>query len=93
MPIVSIVAYKYYTDPNAGVSEKLVKGSPGILPLYKYTTDNYGKSPKLGNPIARILKSNVQGFPALFCLNPVSNFGVHCTLKAPPWSPYLKQVI
>ena len=34
----------------------------------------YSRSPKVGNPIASILKSNVQGIPALFGLNPVSNF-------------------
>ena len=34
----------------------------------------YSRSPKVGNPIASILKSHVQGIPALFGLNPVSNF-------------------
>ena len=34
----------------------------------------YSRSPKVGNPIASILKSSVQGVPALFGLNPVSNF-------------------
>ena len=34
----------------------------------------YSRSPKVGNPIASIPKSNVQGIPALFGLNPVSNF-------------------
>ena len=34
----------------------------------------YSKSPKVGNPIASILKSNVKGIPALFGLNPVFNF-------------------
>ena len=34
----------------------------------------YSRSPKVGNPIASILKSNVKGIPALFVLNPVSNF-------------------
>ena len=34
----------------------------------------YSRSPKVGNPIASILKTNVQGIPALFGLNPVSNF-------------------
>ena len=34
----------------------------------------YSRSPKAGNPIASILKSNVLGFPALFGLNPASNF-------------------
>ena len=32
------------------------------------------RSPKVGNPIASILKRNVKGIPALFGLNPVSNF-------------------
>ena len=34
----------------------------------------YSRSLKVGNPIASILKSNVSGIPALFGLNPVSNF-------------------
>ena len=34
----------------------------------------YGRSPTVGNPTASILKSNVYGIPALFGLNPVSNF-------------------
>ena len=34
----------------------------------------YGRSPKVGNPIASILKCNVYGIPALFGLSPVSNF-------------------
>ena len=34
----------------------------------------YSRSPKVGNPVASILKSNVKGIPALFGLNPVSNF-------------------
>ena len=35
----------------------------------------YSRSQKVGNPIASILKSsNVYGIPALFGLNPVSNF-------------------
>ena len=34
----------------------------------------YSRSPKVGNPVASILKSHVQGIPALFGLNPVSNF-------------------
>ena len=36
--------------------------------------DRYSRSPKVGSPIAAILKSNVSGIPALFVLNPVSNF-------------------
>ena len=35
---------------------------------------NYNRSPKVGNPIASILKKNVYRIPALFGLNPVSNF-------------------
>ena len=34
----------------------------------------YSRSQKVGNSIASILKSNVQGILALFGLNPVSNF-------------------
>ena len=34
----------------------------------------YSRSPKVGNPIASILESNVYGISALFGLNPVSNF-------------------
>ena len=34
----------------------------------------YSKGRKVGNPIASILKSNVEGIPALFGLNPVSDF-------------------
>ena len=34
----------------------------------------YSRSPKIGNPIASILKSHVWGIPALIVLNPVSNF-------------------
>ena len=34
----------------------------------------YSRSQKVGNPIASILKSNVEGIPALFGLHPVSNF-------------------
>ena len=37
-------------------------------------TYHYSRSPKVGNPIASVPKSNVQGIPALFGLNPVSNF-------------------
>ena len=29
---------------------------------------------EVGNPIASILKTNVKGIPALFVLNPISNF-------------------
>ena len=34
----------------------------------------YSISPRDGNPIASILKSNAEGIPALFVLNPVFNF-------------------
>ena len=40
----------------------------------------YGRSPKVGNPIASILQSNAEGIPALFGLNPVSNFLGRCTV-------------
>ena len=43
--------------------------------MYMYTgIDIYGRSPTVGNPIASILKSNVEGIPALFGLKLVSNF-------------------
>ena len=35
---------------------------------------HYSRSPKVGNPIASILKSHAKGIPALIVLNPVSNF-------------------
>ena len=35
---------------------------------------HYSRSPEVGNPIASILKINLWGIPALFGLNPVSNF-------------------
>ena len=35
---------------------------------------NYCRSPKIKKNIASILKSNVEGIPALIGLNPVSNF-------------------
>ena len=34
----------------------------------------YTRSPKVGNPIASILKSHVYRIPALIVLNPVSSF-------------------
>ena len=40
-----------------------------FLPTY-----NYSRSPTLGNPIASIRKSTVEGIPARFGLSPVSNF-------------------
>ena len=35
---------------------------------------DYSRSPKVGNSMPSILKCNVKGIPALFDLNPVSNF-------------------
>ena len=61
-----------------------IQGSdtPSVLPplLFGFLSDDalgfvvYSRSQKVGNPIASILKSNVWGIPALFGLNPVSNF-------------------
>ena len=51
-----------------------------MLPNYDIETQEsqeptrYSRSPKVGNPIAPIHKSNAKGIPALFGLNPVSNF-------------------
>ena len=45
-----------------------------LLTLECFEFRAYSRSPKVGNPIAPILKSNVYGIPALFVLNPVSNF-------------------
>ena len=51
-----------------------------MVGLYKpqkvkgYLLSYYSRSPKVGNPIASILKSNVKGILGLFGLNPVSNF-------------------
>ena len=39
----------------------------------------YSRSRKVGNLIASIFKSNIQGTPALFGLNPVSNL-LGCTV-------------
>ena len=49
----------------------------------------YSKSPKVGNPIASILKGNVKGIPALFGLNPVSN-SIGFTIKKSPVAGSLK---
>ena len=46
----------------------------GLVVYKSCLQELYSRSPKVGNPIASILKSNVQGIPALFGLNPVSNF-------------------
>ena len=43
----------------------------------------YSRSPKVGNPMTSILKSNVKGIPALFGLNPVSNILGLTVPKAP----------
>ena len=43
----------------------------------------YSRSPKVGNPIASILNSNEKGIPALFGLNPVSNFMGFTVLGGP----------
>ena len=48
--------------------------------------EDYSRSLKVGNRIASILKSNVQGTPALFGLYPVSNFmGFTVTLRTHLW--------
>ena len=46
----------------------------GFLVPSSIITVVYSRSPKVGNPIASILKSNVKGILALFVLNLVSNF-------------------
>ena len=43
----------------------------------------YSRSQKVGNPIASVLKTNVQGIPALVGLNPVSNFMEFTVLQSP----------
>ena len=40
------------------------------------------RSPKVGNPIASILKSNVEGSPVLIVLDPVFNFWGFTILQA-----------
>ena len=47
--------------------------SPKSL-IFSIVVGIYSKRPKVGNPQASILKNNVWGIPALFDLNPVSNF-------------------
>ena len=42
----------------------------------------YKRSPKVGNPIASILKSNVEGSPVLIVLDPVFNFWGFTMLQA-----------
>ena len=44
------------------------------LGFWGFRVLGHSRSPKAGNPIASVLKSNVKGIPALFGLNPVSNF-------------------
>ena len=46
----------------------------GIYGFWVQDSKVCSRSPKVGNPIASILKSKVYGIPALFVLNPVSNF-------------------
>ena len=71
--------------PGVGPSESSTQGaiSGFLIYIYIYMYIRiciyiyiyiYSKSPKVGNPIASILKSNVQGIPALIVLNAVSNF-------------------
>ena len=50
-----------------GIYKGSFKGSVGFIGVYS-------RSPIVGNPIASILKSNIQGIPSsLFGLNPVSS--------------------
>ena len=42
------------------------------------------RSPKVGNPVASILQSNVEGIPALNVTNPASNF---CVFTVYPCNP------
>ena len=50
------------------------KAETKAVPYQVRNPKHYGRSPKVGNPIASNRKSNVEGIPALFGLNPVSNF-------------------
>ena len=62
-------------DPSRGsglAHVLIVNEGAELLPVDAWIL--YSRSPKVGNPIASILKSNVKGIPALFGLNPVSNF-------------------
>ena len=66
-----------YTPPPPTLNPKpsIIPVSP--KPVKRAHTPNpkpYSRSPKVGNPMASILKSLVKGIPALFGLNPVSNF-------------------
>ena len=45
-----------------------------LWPIIVGIRDIFSISPKVGNPVASILKSNVQGILALIVLNPFSNF-------------------
>ena len=58
----------------AGVARKVLTPVMNLLPSSKNPKTPYGRNPKVGNPIASILKSNAHEIPALFVLNPVSNF-------------------
>ena len=65
-----------YLDPykqGSPETETLIP-EPGTLNRGALHPQPYSRSQKVGNPIASILKSNVQGIPALFGLIPVSNF-------------------
>ena len=53
------------------IPEKVGVWTTGWFCLY---VGVYSRSPKVGNPIASILKRNAKGIPALFGLNRVSNF-------------------
>ena len=57
----------------------------GMRPMMFQLSGFCYRSPKSGNPIASILKRNVWGFPALFVLNPVSNF-LGCTINPKPFT-------
>ena len=62
-------------DAGLGPSEAGAGNSRTPNPkLQTLSPKPYSRSPKVGNPIASILKSNAEGIPGLFVLNPVSNF-------------------
>ena len=57
------------------------------IPLKVPAVEPYSRSPKVGNPTASILQSNVKGILALFVLNPVSNvlgFTLHLSMNIGP---------
>ena len=58
---------------NPSIPQTLRPGNPH-KPDTPKPLQPYSRSPKVGNPIASILKSNVYGIPALIVLNPVFNF-------------------